>query len=118
MRFNKRNWIKFFDEHNKKTTIRLRKSKVGHHKAYAGSYYKPEILGEFDITKIELRTFGELNEQDAKDDGFDDYGQLKAELVNLNGYISDDTILYKLWITTPINAMQNKEDGLPPHLKK
>ena len=113
MRFNKRNWIKFFDGHNKKTTIRLRKSKIGHHKAYAGSYFKPEVLGEFDIVKIENLKFKDLTEQDAKDDGFDSLFQLQTELVALNGEVvkSWDTNLFKLWIK---NVVNKKEDGLPP----
>ena len=52
MRFKRKNWDKFFDGSNKQTTIRLKKSKIGHHKAYAGSYFHPEILGEFDIIII------------------------------------------------------------------
>ena len=113
MRFNKRNWIKFFDGHNKKTTIRLRKSKIGHHKAYAGSYFNPEVLGEFDIVKIENLKFKDLTEQDAKDDGFDSLFQLQTELVALNGEVvkSWDTNLFKLWIK---NVVNKKEDGLPP----
>lgn len=98
MRFNKRNWIRFFDGSNKKTTIRLRKSKIGHHKAYAGSYYNPVVLGEFDIAKVEERGFGTLTKQDARDDGFDTLEQLKTELVNLNGHIDDDTFVYQHWI--------------------
>ena len=99
LRFNKRNWIRYFDGSNKKTTIRLKKSKIGHHKAYAGSYYHPELLGEFDITKVEERIFKDLTGQDAKDDGFDNLFELQTELVLLNGnnIKNDNTLLYKHW---------------------
>jgi hypothetical protein len=98
MRFNQRNWIKFFDGHNKKTTIRLRKSKIGHNKAYAGSYYHPILLGEFDIVKIEEKLFGTLNKQDAINDGFESVADLRNELENLNGLIKEETKLYQHWI--------------------
>ena len=95
MRFNRRNWIRFFDGHNKKTTLRLKKSKLGHHKAYAGSYFKPEVLGEFDIVKVEERIFGKLTQQDAIEDGFDTLEELKDELIKLNGKIADDIVIYQ-----------------------
>jgi len=97
MRFNRRNWIKYFDGSNKKTTIRLRKSKSGHHKAYAGSYYHPELLGEFDIIKIVEIRYKDLTEQNAMDDGFKTLEELKVELEKLNGKISEDRILYQNW---------------------
>ena len=105
MRFNRRNWNKFFDGSNKKTTIRLRKSKLGHHKSYAGSYYNPIVLGEFDIVKVEPVIFQDLNEQDAKDDGFDSLGDLIVELVILKGNLELNTVLHKHWIE---NVVKNE----------
>jgi len=98
MRFNKRNWDKFFDGSNKKTTLRLKKSKIGHHKAYAGSYFKPITLGEFDIIKISEKKYKELTEEDAKLDGFNSLYDLKNELITLNGSIDHETIFYQHWI--------------------
>jgi len=50
MRFNRRNWIRFFDGHNKSTTIRLKPQRIGKHNIWAGSYYHPEKLGTtFDV---------------------------------------------------------------------
>jgi len=97
MRFTRRNWIKYFDGHNKQTTIRLKKSRIGHHKAYAGSYYHPEILGDFNITKICGIKYKDLTEQNAKDDGFDTLKELQEELQILNGKIEPETILYQHW---------------------
>lgn len=94
MRFNKRNWNKFFDDSNKTTTIRLRKSKIGHHKAYAGSYYHPEILGEFDIAECEPKRFCDLNIYDAIQDGFKTINELKEELKKINGNILPHQIVY------------------------
>lgn len=97
MRFNKRNWIKYFDGSNKQTTIRLRKSKMGHHKAYAGSYYNPIVLGEFDIVVIQSFFYKDLNKEHAKLDGFNTLEELKKELLLLNGKIMSDTKLYQHW---------------------
>src|SRR3990167_923457 len=97
MRFNRRNWNKYFDGSNKKTTLRLKKSKIGHHKAYAGSYMKPEVLGEFDIIDITFLTFRELTDEVALLDGFKTLEELKLELTRLNGVIEDKTILYQHW---------------------
>ncbi len=106
MRFNRRNWRKYFDGSNKKTTIRLRKSKIGHHKAYAGSYFKPEVLGEFDVTKVIEIKYKELTEQDAKDDGFNSLYELKVELINLNGSIDHETTIYQIW-TENVKEIEN-----------
>ena len=99
MRFKESNWNKFFDGSNKQTTFRTRKSKIGHHKAYAGSYYHPKLLGEFDVVKIDEKIFDKLTEQDAKDDGFRNLEDLKNELIQLNGYKILEIPLYKHWIT-------------------
>lgn len=107
MRFNKRNWIKFFDGSNKKTTLRLKKSKIGHHKAYAGSRSNPTILGEFDIYSIKEIKFKNLTNNEAQADGFDDVELLVQELITLNGKIDSDTLLYQHWIK---NAVNKKED--------
>lgn len=102
MRFNRRNWDKFFDGSNKQTTIRLKKSKIGHHKAYAGSYYNPVILGEFDIVKIDERNWNILTEQDGVDDGFSGVIELRNELKKINGIIEGNTKLYKHWIENAV----------------
>lgn len=104
MRFNRRNWVRFFDGHNKKTTLRLKKNRIGHHKAYAGSYMKPVLLGEFDITIVRELKYCDLTENDAKLDGFDTLEELKAELTNLNGKIAGDTLLYQHVIENPKEA--------------
>ena len=98
MRFNRKNWEKFFDGSNKKTTIRLKKRKEGHYQADTGSYYHPIKLGEFYITKVTETTFGALNHQDAVDDGFKSLNDLIAELEIINGKIHNSTILWKHWI--------------------
>ncbi len=94
MRFNKRNWNKYFDGGNKLTTIRLRRIRLGHHNAYAGSYHKPELLGEFDITRVDLTTYGKLTEEDARNDGFASLELLKEELRLLNGDLLPETPLF------------------------
>lgn len=104
MRFTRKNWAKFFGS-NKKTTLRLKKSKIGHHKAYAGSYYNPELLGEFDIIGVREIMFKDLTEDDAKCDGFSSLNELKAELRLLNGDISQETIMFQYWIE---NVKQNE----------
>lgn len=85
MRFTRKNWNKFFDGSDKSTTIRVKMSKLGHHKAYAGPYMKPEILGEFDIVSITSKLYKELTDEDAINDGFNSLYDLKLELLNLNG---------------------------------
>ena len=77
--------------------MRLHKSRLGHHKAYAGSYYKPVLLGEFDIIKICELKFKDLTEQNANDDGFNNMQELKSELELLNGKLESDTILWQHW---------------------
>ena len=95
MRFNRRNWIRFFDGHNKKTTIRLRKSRIGLTNAYAGSRRHPELLGTFYIDGIEEKRFDQLTPQDAIDDGFGNLKELLDELMLLNSQISPETKVYK-----------------------
>ena len=99
MRFKISNWNKFFDGSNKVTTLRLKQSKMGHHKAYAGSYYHPDLLGEFDIIGVCITRYYALTERDAVYDGFKTLEELKTELRNINGQIEENTILYQHWIT-------------------
>lgn len=98
MRFTRKNWNKFFDGSGKRTTIRLKASRIGHHKGYAGSYMKPEVLGEFQIVSIEQKEYGKLNVFDAIEDGFSTLQELKAEFERLNGKIADETIVYKHYL--------------------
>ena len=104
MRFTRKNWVKFFDGSNKKTTIRVKKSKIKHHKAYAGSYFKPELLGEFDINQINRVQYKNLTEEDARFDGFKTLEELKNELERLNGIIEPDTIVYQHWCKNARNT--------------
>jgi len=106
MRFNKRNWEKYFDGSNKITTIRLKKSPLGHKRAWAGSYYKPELLGEFNITGVTERFYGDLTEEDAKNDGFECLHLLKEELMQLNGKLSPSTLLFIHSTKKPVMAKQ------------
>ena len=94
MRFTRKNWEKYFDGSEKRTTIRIKPSRTGHHRAYAGSYYKPVRLGEFDITNVIPRAFGELSIEDAIRDGFKSVEELKTELIRLNGKMDDSKILF------------------------
>ena len=89
MRFNRRNWNKYFDGSNKVTTIRLHSTPCGHKKAWAGSYTKPELLGEFDLVSVTQTFYGKLTEEDAKNDGFKSLKELQAELTKLNGKVKD-----------------------------
>ena len=86
MRFNKRNWNNLFTS-GKVTTIRLKPSRIGHHKAYAGSYFKPEVLGEFDIIHILTKRFCELDDTDAIFDGFKSAKELKEARPNRIGIV-------------------------------
>ena len=107
MRFTQKNWDKFFDGTNKQTTFRLKKHKIGHHKAYSGSYFNPILLGEFDIVKVEDKIFEKLNLQDAIDDGFDSVGNLMKELESLNKQLIEPRqILYKHWVENPKKAIR------------
>jgi len=94
MRFTRKNWEKFFDGSNKQTTIRLKKTPTGKKNAYAGSYYKPELLGTFNITQIWGKKYKDLDVFDAARDGFSSLEELKTELMKLNGIITHDTICY------------------------
>ena len=89
MRFTCSNWDKFFNGCNKQTTIRIKKNRVGHHNAWAGSYNKPEKLGSFDIVKVVSTPYKGLNDSDAVLDGFSDIVSLRKELEHLNGKIDD-----------------------------
>jgi len=105
MRFTRKNWNKFFDGSNKKTTIRLKEQRWGHHNAWAGSYMHPEKLGEFDIMGSCSLLYQFLSEQDAIEDGFKTLDELKKELVKLNGNIKPDTI-YIHWVENPKEQKQ------------
>lgn len=106
MRFKKKNWIRYFDGHNKVTTIRDHVIRLGHHNCYGGSYYHPEKLGELDITRIVETTYGKLTEQDAKNDGFDTLDELKEELDALIIGVKYDTPLIIHWTS---NVKEAKE---------
>ena len=106
MRFTKSNWNKFFDASSKKTTIRLRKSKIGHHNAYAGNYYKSELLGEFEVTSVIELKFKDLKQEHAKYDGFNNLKELQDELCRLNGELEPDTLVYQHWIG---NVIKNEQ---------
>lgn len=103
MRFNRRNWVKFFDGSNKKTTLRTTPHRLGKHNAFAGSYYKPIKLGEFEIIKVEEVKYNDLTEQDAKDDGFNSLVGLRLELLSLNGSSIINKTLFKHWIKNVFN---------------
>ena len=98
MRFTKGNWQRFFDGHNKCSTIRPHKKRIGHYTVVMGSYYKPIKVGELDIVNIIEKRFGTLTEQDAKDDGFDTLEELKREICFLNDGIAEITPLWKCLI--------------------
>jgi hypothetical protein len=102
MRFKEHNWIKCFNEYNKKTTLRTHPIKTGHHNVYSGSYFKSKLIGELTITEIYKIKFKDLTEQHAVLDGFKTLNELKTELRNLNKNINDDTLLYQHWINKPI----------------
>jgi len=97
LRYTKNNWNKYFDGSGKKTTIRLTQHKIGNHKCWAGSYYKPELLGTHDVVKIAPSKFGELTEVDAKNDGFKNIEELKEELKRLNPNINPKNDVYIHW---------------------
>ena len=62
------------------------------------------ILGEFEITQVVGKRYKELTEQDAKLDGFNSLIELKTELINLNGSIDYETIVYQHWIKNVVKA--------------
>ena len=103
MRWNRKNWVRFFDGHGKNTTIRLRSQRIGKHNAWAGSYYHPELLGTLHVVGGKSKLFKELSLFDAKNDGFDTLEELKDELLKLNKSILDDTMVYISHIEEPIN---------------
>ena len=110
MRFTPRNWLKFFDLHNKKTTLRLKQTKLGKHKAWAGSYYEPILLGEFEIIKVVPIRFDCLTLQDALDDGFETLELLKEELQWLNKDLDEQTMLYQHWCVNVKEAKPTDKD--------
>jgi hypothetical protein len=119
MRFNRRNWNKYFDGSKKVTTIRLKKSPLGHKRAWAGSYLKPQLLGEFDIVAVIERFYDDLTEQDAKNDGFECLTLLKEELTKLNGNIPATTLLFihsTINVTEVKSGLKNADGllGIPP----
>src|SRR4030042_4501987 len=105
MRFTRKNWVKFFDGSAKKTTIRLKMNRKGHHNAWAGRYMHPEKLGEFDITYVNTVPFGVLCENDAVNDGFKTLNELKTELVRLNGDIELETDVFIHWVENAKNTI-------------
>ena len=111
MRFNRRNWIRFFDGHNKSTTIRLRRQRVGHHNVWAGSYYHPELLGTLEVIGVKSKLFKELNMFDAKMDGFSTLDELKTELLKLNKSIELDNLVYINHVENPINKYKVESKG-------
>jgi len=104
MRFNKRNWKKFFDGSNKSTTIRLKPQKIGKHNAWAGSYFHPELLGTLNVIGVKSKLFKELDYYDAKLDGFESLSELIDELKKLNykKKITPDTMVYINHVENPI----------------
>lgn len=84
MRFTRENWRLFFTT-NKKTTIRTKRKKTGHYTAVMGSRMKPQKLGEFDLVSCEEKLALLLNDEDAKNSGFETASELFDELSRLNG---------------------------------
>jgi len=110
MRFNRRNWVKFFDGSGKTTTIRLKPVPVGHKKAWAGSYMKPELLGEFDVVAIDRVRYSNLTIFDAVSDGFRSLEELRDELNRLNpGRIKDVTDVFIHRIENVMNKGEGNE---------
>ena len=95
--------MKFFDGSSKTTTIRLKAVPVGHKRAWAGSYMKPELLGEFDVVRVDAMLFRNLIYEDAVADGFESEEELRCELVRLNPGITLDTPVYIYHIENPVN---------------
>lgn len=110
MRFNRRNWERFFDGHHKSTTIRLKPQRIGKHNAWAGSYMHPELLGTFVVYDVTSKRFDQLDFWDAINDGFRELHELKEELKQLNPGITDETIVYLNWIIDAKN-MDKKQKG-------
>lgn len=112
MRFNRKNWIRVFDGHNKSTTIRLKPQRIGKHNIWAGSYYHPEKLGTVEVVAVKSKLFGNLTDEDGKLDGFDNVHELKAELLELNKSITSVTMVYINHIENPINEDKKTTDRL------
>lgn len=110
MRFNRKNWIRFFDGHNKSTTILLRPQRIGIHNAWAGRYMHPELLGTFVVYDVTSKRFDELDCWDAINDGFRELHELKKELKRLYPNITNDTIVYLNWILDTKN-LDKKQKG-------
>ena len=103
MRFTRSNWVRFFDDHEKNTTIRLKSQRIGKHNVWAGSYYHPELLGTLYVVGVKSKLFNQLSLFDAKNDGFNTLNELKDELLKLNQSIEPETIVYINHIEEPIN---------------
>jgi hypothetical protein len=103
MRFTRKNWVRFFDGHNKSTTIRLKPQRIGVHNAWAGSYMHPEKIGTFIVWDVTSKRFDQLDFWDAINDGFRELHELKDELKKLNPSISDESVVYINWIEKPVN---------------
>jgi hypothetical protein len=93
MRFSKQNWERFFTK-GKKTTIRLKKKGTGIQKAYAGSRFKPQLLGTIKVGLPHRCLASDLTEEDAKNDGFDSLCELLLELGKLNEDIEVDSEIF------------------------
>jgi hypothetical protein len=106
LRFNRRNWVRFFDGHHKSTTIRLKPQRIGTHNAWAGSYNHPELLGTFVVYDVTSKLFKHLDFWDSINDGFRELHELKEELKHLNPGITDETMVYINWIE---NAKESKQ---------
>ena len=97
IRFSLKNWERF-ETHGKKTTIRLRKVKHGVHVAGRGSpqwgtwVAYPEKVYAHSLKKECM--VKELNDDDARLDGFDSLCELLLELGGLNRQITPDSMAY------------------------
>ena len=97
IRFSKDNWEKF-ETHNKKTTIRFGKVKVGFHTAGHGSMqwgswssYPEKVYVHPFMKSCKAKN---LTEKDAKKDGFDTLNELMFELGKLNPRRSAEETVY------------------------
>jgi len=95
--------VKFFDGSGKTTTIRVKPVPLGHKRAWAGSYMKPELLGEFDVVRVDAMLFRHLIHEDAFADGFESEEELRIELVRLNPGIGLDTPVFVHHVENPVN---------------
>lgn len=92
VRFTQGNWDRF--KNGKTTTIRMHPIKPGWHDAVSGSRFKPKKLGEVFIRDFYVpKCVRELNEADAKNDGFNSLAELLLELGRLNKDITVGSIV-------------------------